>query len=92
MTKPAKTRSLPMACGTNGTPSFFSSSSYSLAVGGRIDRLAGLGELVDAGRQHQAQVQADQRDDQAGDDEDVQGEEARQRLAADDRAAEQQRR
>ena len=62
-----------------------------LAVGRRVDRLARLRVLVDARRQHQAQVQADHGDDQAGHDEDVQGEEARQRLAGDDRSAEQQR-
>src|SRR5215468_9701024 len=49
-----------------------------------------LGVFIDAFGEHQAQVHGDERQDEAGDDEDVEREEARQRLARNDRPGEHQ--
>ena len=60
-----------------------------LQVGFPLDDPPGHRPLVDAEVDHHQEVDADQADQHAGDDEDVQREEARQRLAGDDRAAEE---
>src|SRR5712691_10997120 len=59
-----------------------------LRVGFFLDLLAGDRVFVDPFRQHQPEVQADDRQNASRDDEDVQSEEARKSLACDDRPAE----
>ena len=60
------------------------------AVGRPVHEPAGHGPLVDAEAEHQQQVDRDEGDQEPRHHEDVQREEARQRLPRDDRAAEQQ--
>ena len=55
-----------------------------------MNKLAGNGIFVDALGEDQAQVHADQGDDEAGNDEDMQGEEAGQSFARYDGPGEQQ--
>ena len=84
----AKTASFQAASGTKGMPVFSVSWCVLLRVGLLADEPAGHGPVVDAEAQHHPEMEADEHEQDAGNDEDVQGEEAGERWASDDRAAE----
>ena len=81
--QPLKIRSLPITFGTNGTPVFWIISSYSVLVGFLPHHASWLGIFVDAFCQYQPQMKAQQRNDQPGNDENVQREKSGQRFAGD---------
>ena len=73
-----------------GDALFFSSFSYSSWIGPRIDGLPRYRRRADPALEHQPEMHRQEGQQQAGDDEDVQGEEPAQGVGPDDGTAQQQ--
>ena len=86
----AEEQIFPDRAGNEGHAVFVRQLVILLHVGGVANDATGHGPFVDSQFQHHQQMQADERDEQPGNDEDMQREKARQRCAGDDRAAQQQ--